>query len=87
MALKTQSHHADSAHEEVVQAVADARGVTPLELERPLFDVIDPDCLDRLVESGDGDLVVTFEYYGCTVTVHGDMDVRVEERRAVSKNA
>jgi hypothetical protein len=78
MELKPQSHSADSAHEAVIHAVADARGVSPLELETPLFEVIEPDALDRLVDSGTPGLTITFEYEDCIVTVDGENDVTVD---------
>jgi len=46
---------AKSPSEAVVEALADAKGVDPLELE-PLYEVIDPDALDALFDPrGDGD--------------------------------
>jgi len=84
MELKPESRPADTVHEQVIQSVAETRGVTPLDLPTPLFDVVDPDCLDRLVESGADDLRVTFEYYGCEVTVRGDGSVSATGAFAIS---
>lgn len=58
----------------VVEAVAAEAGVDPTELDRPLHDVIDPDALNRLVDSyagrpGASPFEVSFSYYGYAVTV------------------
>lgn len=67
----------------VVTAVARAHGVHPTDLP-PLFDTIDPEALDALVthhveRSSRTDLVVTFVYEGCEVTVHGDGEIVVSK--------
>jgi len=58
----------------VVETVAVACDCEPTELD-PLYEVVDPDALDRVVRSsGDGPVVggttVTFEVTGRSVTVH-----------------
>lgn len=71
------SQSADGAvSEQVVSAVAAACDIDPLELP-PLYDVIDPDALDRLFEHGalaEGNSIgrVTFTMAGCEVVVHSD---------------
>ena len=54
-------------------AIASNRKLTGIE---PLHEVIDPDALDALIQSSgaesvDGGTVVTFEFAGRSVTVHG----------------
>lgn len=56
-----------SLSEAVVTAVADRDGVDPTELDRPLYEVVDVDALDRLFRDGQG--AVSFEYAGYLVTV------------------
>lgn len=57
---------------EVVSLVADTTGADPLELP-PLFDAIDPEAVQRVVQSGAaGSTKVRFEYAGCEVVVTGD---------------
>lgn len=51
----------------VVEAVAATTGVDPLALEPPLYDVVDPEALDTLLESGG--TAVSFEYDGHAVRV------------------
>ena len=36
-----------------------------------LYDVLDPDCLERLIESARGDIRVSFRYAGCDVVADG----------------
>lgn len=67
----------------VVEAVAAREGVDPVELDRPLNDVLDPDALDRLVRSYDAQpgaspFEVSFTYYGYSVTVSSSGTVRVD---------
>lgn len=67
----------------VVETVAEAEAVDPVELEIPLNDVIDPDALEALFESTNtaprrtGQ--VTFEYAGHTVVVGSDGTVMVAD--------
>lgn len=64
----------------VVTAVADAKGVDPLDVE-PLHSVVDPDALDRMFQPRVGappsSLEVTFELDGCAVEVRADGEVAV----------
>lgn len=66
---------AGGASEAVIQAVAEAKGVDPLDLD-PLYDRIDLDAVDRLFASADvpaGRL--TFDVAGCRVRVRADGQV------------
>lgn len=63
----------------VVSAVADAKGVDPLELE-PLYKAVDADALDAIFSHADGDdtaLSVSFSMAGCQVVVRGAGEVVV----------
>lgn len=51
----------------IIETVAGAKGTSALELP-PLYEVIDPDCLDRLVKHGT-DITVSFTYCGYQVHV------------------
>lgn len=66
--------------ETVVTAVAEAKGVDPLDLE-PLFSVVDPDALNSLfsssVSSPPAEMQLSFSMAGCDVVVHGDGEVTV----------
>lgn len=68
---------------DVVRAVADVRGVEPLEIDRRLADVVDPDGLESFValgSSGDGRVsgAVEFDFAECRVrvTCGGEIEVR-----------
>lgn len=56
--------------EGVTKTVAAVVGESVRELPA-LYDVLDPDCLERLVESAGGDVRVSFTYAGCDVVVDG----------------
>ncbi|UIP00180.1 hypothetical protein Hbl1158_02070 [Halobaculum sp. CBA1158] len=60
------------ASERVVDGVAAAEGVEPAALDSRLYDAVDPEALDRVVESGSPESVVRFEFHGYRVTVRGD---------------
>lgn len=67
----------------VVNAIAEHKGIDPLELDRPLYDVINPDALDSLFsQSTNGGAVtgrLTFSYGKHTVHVTSDGDVQVTD--------
>lgn len=70
----------------VVQAVADAEGVSTTDLRPPLYAVVDPDALDELVISmarwSDGSAGrVTFSYCGYEVSVSVDGEVSLAEEQ------
>lgn len=61
----------------VVGAVADALDADPLELG-PLFETVDADALDALLQGGGGGAVeVSFAFAGCDVTMSGDGRIRL----------
>ncbi|QLD91194.1 hypothetical protein HWV07_07185 [Natronomonas salina] len=69
----------ESVSETVVTAVADAKGVDPLDLD-PLYDSIDPDALDSLFgHAGAGSSIakLSFEMADCEVLVRGSGEVVV----------
>ncbi len=76
------SKYGDSltASELVVKTVADEMDVAPTKLD-PLYDVIDPDCLNRIFReatptAGHDSIQVQFTYHSCEVIVTGgEVDV------------
>lgn len=69
----------EAISQQVVEAVADATGVDPLDLP-PLYDSIDPDALDALFSHADSSLSITelrFELEGCEVLVRGSGEIVV----------
>lgn len=68
----------------VVKAIAEREGIDPLDMDPPLYDVIDPDALNTLFArpADVGDTrpeEVVFEYNGYEIEVTSDGDVHVEE--------
>jgi hypothetical protein len=67
----------------IVEAVADAKGVEPLDLNERLYDIVDPDAIAKLFVGGarSGAPVqgeISFVLDDCVVTVAHDMTVAVE---------
>jgi hypothetical protein len=62
----------------VVKAVAAVTGDDPTAIE-PLTETINPDAMDRLIETEDsrGTLSITFGYSGCVVTAEANGDITV----------
>jgi hypothetical protein len=57
----------------VVRAIATVKGVDPVDLDERLYDHIEPDALDTLLESKSGDseteIQVSFSMSGCDIDV------------------
>lgn len=64
------------ATEQVIRTVAETTGTDPLELP-PLYNTIDPDALDTLVE-GMTTGSISFTYTGCNITVQSDGTVSID---------
>lgn len=62
--------------ETIVLTLAETMGKDPLTME-PLYDVVDPNALDRLVDSASGHLKIEFSIADCAVTVYGDGEIVV----------
>jgi hypothetical protein len=62
----------------IVEEVAAADGRDALELS-PLYDVVDPDALERLV-GGAGVSEFSFEYHGYRVSIDGPNEVSISPR-------
>lgn len=64
----------------VLEAVADTTGTDIMDIETPLAEVIDPDCLESLWRPVNGiprdsNGSISFDYFGCRVTVKSDGSV------------
>lgn len=74
----------DAISRQVIDAVADAKGVDPLDLP-PLYDSVDPDALDAIFPADGSGASITslrFEVAGCEVLVRGSGDVVVVRSEA-----
>ena len=78
MTQPTSHRSTASASERVVGTVADAEDAEPTELS-PLYEAIDPDALDSLVEGSDDDLCIDFECCGYDITVTGAETVEISK--------
>lgn len=61
----------------VIAAVAEHEGIDEVELDPPLYEVINPEALDRLFRNSSGK--VEFEYRGVTVAVDHEGTVTIAE--------
>lgn len=80
--MSTLANEDNSATHAVAQAVADAKGVSPIDLNPPLYTAVDTDALDQFVNSlseKPAAVQITFEYGGFDVTVSGDGSVSLAE--------
>lgn len=64
----------------VIETIADAEGVDPIELDTPLHEAIDPRALERLVASPSSVQSVRFDYLDWTVEVRPDEGIQLEKR-------
>lgn len=74
----------------VVEAVAEAEGVTPVEIDTPLHRAIDPEALNRLFGhewAGAGTPRVRFTYSGYEVTVLDAERITVQSADADERGA
>jgi len=67
----------ESITEAVVWAVAEAKDVDPLDLDVALYDSVDPDALERILDSDSFEGRVGFSLAGCDVVVYDDRRVVV----------
>lgn len=67
----------------VVTAVADELGLDPVAMD-PLYETIDTDALDRLLES-DATLEVVFEHDGHAIEIESDGTVAVDGRESPTR--
>jgi len=66
----------------VVEALAEAKGVSPVDIREPMYDVVDPDALDQLFTRSDGGHVV-FELADHEITVHASGEILVRDRSEI----
>lgn len=65
----------------VLQKVSRTTGRPLEELDPPMYDIVDPDALEALFDGHEGrfDGFLTFEAYGCTITIHSTGQVSVNQ--------
>lgn len=77
----------DSITTEIVKKIANMEAADPLELEPPLYAVIDIDAVERLFATAEntpaaGTLSLTFEYHGYHVTIEHEDEATVSVTQA-----
>lgn len=85
------SINGDSITTRVVKRIAIMEGVDPLELQPPLYSIIDIDAVEDLFASvaddrSDGTISVEFEYQGYQVTIESDDEVYVRVKQTDGSN-
>ena len=67
---------------EVIDAIAAQADVDPVDLDTPLYEVIDLDALDALTTGApeSATVEITFQYEGYDVHVTGDREIRIDEQ-------
>lgn len=68
----------------VLEEVAAQEGTSPVDLDQPLYDVVDPDALNALFAGSTPPATVRFTYLDYEIVVHGDgrIDVVDDDRRS-----
>lgn len=61
----------------IVTSIAAAKNVDPIDLEPPLYDVINPESLGDVIESADASSTVRFRFDDLEVEVRGDETVGI----------
>ncbi len=69
----------DRIIDEIIRRLAAAAGVDPLDLNPPLFEVVDPESLEQLIRYGDG-CSIRFAYNDWIVEVGTEQKIRLEPR-------
>ncbi|QLD88204.1 hypothetical protein HWV07_03805 [Natronomonas salina] len=87
----SQSINVDSITTRVVKRIAIMEGVDPLELQPPLYSIIDIDAVEGLFASAaddrpEGTISVEFEYQGYQVTIESDDEVYVRVKQTDGSN-
>lgn len=65
----------------VLEKVSRTTGRPLEELDPPMYDIVDPDALEALFDGHGGrfDGFLTFDAYGCTITIHSTGHISVEQ--------
>ena len=78
--IQTVETDSRSVSRAVIDAVAAAEGTPPTELTPPLYDVIDPEALDKVFAGKESLGKVVFNYNSYEVSVEADGYVAVKDR-------
>lgn len=70
--IETYSH-------DILLAVAEKKGIDPLELTPPLYEVLDPEAIDKLLSDSSTMMDIHFEYNGFRIEVQSDFSITVRD--------
>lgn len=68
-----------SITEYILNAISDEIGTPPMEFSEVLYDAVDPDALDSLLEPREHEVSIEFTYLGYRIVVSSSGDVRLHE--------
>ncbi|MFC4437667.1 MULTISPECIES: HalOD1 output domain-containing protein [Natrialbaceae] len=71
--------HADELPLVIAERIAEREGLTPINLQPPLYESVDTDALEALLDSSNDAISVSFTYRGYTVHVDGTGSVRISD--------
>lgn len=77
--IALQDHTTQDVTQQVLTAIATREGTSPVDLDQPLYDAIDPDALNALFSGPTPPVSVQFTYLGYEVVVRGDGTVDVTD--------
>lgn len=82
--VQTEIPEERSISQVVIEAVAEAKGIRPVELSPPLYEAIDPEALDRIFADALTIGKVVFNYNSCEISVVSDGYVDVKKHSVQS---
>ena len=74
----------DSVSSKIIESVAAVTDKPEVDLDPPLYEIVDPDALDALCQPLNGDFLrdgsgqLTFLLHGCTVTLYWNGTIKIE---------
>lgn len=71
--------HADELPLVIAERIAEREGLTSINLQPPLYESVDTDALEALLDSSNDAISVSFTYQGYAVHVDGTGSVRISD--------
>jgi len=69
---------------EIVETIADSSGVRPEDLDYAVFEYVDLDAIEALVEHDGGPWTLTFEVPDSSIIITSDGEIAVAEERSAA---
>ena len=77
--MAPQQMFADSLNATIITAIAEAEGVDPMDLEYSIYEYIDLDAVEALLEGARGPTLLEFSVDDHTVTAHSNGTITVDD--------